>query len=162
MPYDVRAVANLILDRSEKAGIAVSNFTVNKIAFFLHAWYLAATGKPLVNAKTEAWDHGPVFRELYSEFKQFGREPITTRATKRNPATAQKETCIGQFDVKDLDLLEPLLDKYLGMSVSKLYELSHARGGPWDQVYNHGGESNPGMHISDDVIRAWFNKETRH
>jgi uncharacterized phage-associated protein len=162
MSYDVRAIANLVLERGAQAGVPVTNITVNKIVFFLHAWYLAATGKPLVSAKIEAWNYGPVFRELYSEFKHFGRSLISTRATKRNPKTTQKEICVPNLDAADINFLEPLLDRYLGMSASKLVELSHASGGPWDQVYNHRGESNPGMHISDEVIKAWFENETRH
>jgi uncharacterized phage-associated protein len=162
MPYDVRAVANLVLDFAEDAGLQVTNVTINKIVFFLHAWYLAKTGKPLVSAKIEAWDYGPVFRELYWEFKQFASNPISIRATRRNPSTARSEVCVETFSDADLHFLQPLLQRYSALSASKLIELSHVHGGPWDQVYNHTGESNPGMRISDDLIRQYFEGQTRH
>ena len=143
MPYDVRSVANLILDFADQIDAEVSNMTINKIVFFLHAWYLAKTGTPLVTAKIEAWDYGPVFRELYWEFKAFGKERITARATRRNPETAEKEISVDHFVLDDLAFLEPLMERYVAMPASKLVELSYVSGGPWDQVYIHAGESIP-------------------
>lgn len=162
MPYDVRAIANFALDFAEGKSTNLTNITINKIVFFLHAWYLAKTGKPLVSAKVEAWDYGPVFRELYSEFKHLGKRPIEVRACRRNPVTAQREECVEPIKDSDLEFLRPLLDRYIRMSASKLVELSHVPGGPWDQVYNHDGISNPGMQISDELIRGYFGKQTRH
>jgi uncharacterized phage-associated protein len=162
MAYDVRSVANLVLDFAEQLGATVSNITINKIVFFLHAWYLAKTGTPLVSAKIEAWDYGPVFRELYWEFNAFGKEPISTRAMRRNPTTTNKEVSVDIFAPDDLAFLRPLLERYLKMPVGKLIELSHVKEGPWDRVYNHPSESNPGMRISDEIIREFFQKQTRH
>jgi uncharacterized phage-associated protein len=162
MPYDVRSIANLVLDFAKEKNTEVTNITINKIVFFLHGWYLAKSGSPLVTAKIEAWDYGPVFRELYWEFKNFGSKAISTKATRRNPNTTQKEICTEAFSEADLAFLRPLVERYLKMSAGKLVELSHVAGGPWDQVYNHEGESNPGMRISDDLIRDFFGKQTRH
>ena len=162
MPYDVRSVANLVLDFASRENTKVTNITINKIVFFLHGWYLAKNNAPLVTAKIEAWNYGPVFRELYWEFKDFGAEPITARAMRRNPATAAREVCADKFNLADLEFLRPLIEKYLGFSAGKLVELSHEIGAPWDQVFNHAGESNPGMRISDEIIREFFGKQTRH
>lgn len=41
MSYDVRAIANLVLDLAEERGRAISNLSINKIVFFLHAYFLA-------------------------------------------------------------------------------------------------------------------------
>jgi uncharacterized phage-associated protein len=162
MAYDVRAIANFVLDFAEANDKEVTNITINKIVFFLHAWYLAKTGVPLVSAKVEAWEYGPVFRELYAEFKHLGRRPITVRAFRRNPLTTQREECVAPIGESDLEFLRPLLGRYVGLSAGKLVELSHVQGGPWDQVYNHEGVANPGMQISDELIREYFGKQTRH
>jgi uncharacterized phage-associated protein len=162
MAHDVREIANLVLDFGERAGVPLTNMTINKVVFFLHAWYLAKTGEPLVSAKIEAWDYGPVFRELYGEFKKFGNKRITSKATRRNVRTMQQEVCVGCFSKQDLEFLSPLIEDYAQMSAGKLVELSHVRGGPWDQVYNHPGQSNPGMDISNELIREFFRRQTRH
>lgn len=162
MPYDVRAIANFTLTFASARGVNLSNVTINKIVFFLHAWYLARTGLPLVTAKVEAWNYGPVFRELYSEFKKFGRLPITGKATRRNPSTVLMEECIEPIANDDAAFLNALLERYVRLSASELIELSHVQGGPWDQVYHHDGKSNPGMQISDELIKSYFSRQTRH
>ncbi|MGT2503255.1 Panacea domain-containing protein [Bradyrhizobium guangxiense] len=162
MPYDVRSVANYVLETAQRLDITVTNISVNKIVYFLHAWFLAKTGQPLVTAKIEAWDYGPVFRELYMQFKPFGAGRITVLATRRNPSTAKEEVCPVGIKREDEEFLLPLLLRYLQMTPASLVRLSHESGGPWDQVYNHSGESNPGMRISDEAIQQYFRCQTRH
>lgn len=162
MAYDVRAIANLVLRAGSQNGISITNLSLNKILYFLHAWYLAKTGRPLVNAKIEAWNYGPVFREIYSEFKALGERPIESLATRRNPKTAEVEICEVAITDEDLGFIRPVLDKYIKMSAYQLVSLSHEEGGPWDVVYNHDGGSNPGMRISDEIIRQHFSQQTRH
>jgi uncharacterized phage-associated protein len=162
MSYDVREIANFVLDFAEERGVSVTNIDINKIVYFLHGWYLAKTDRPLVSAKIEAWDYGPVFRELYHEFKWHVNGAITSRAQRRSPISAKLERCVPDIHGDDVEFIAPLIERYIRMSTFKLVELSHAGGGPWDQVYNHEGESNPGMRISDDLIRAYFKEQTRH
>ena len=78
--FDVRAVANLVLDVAQSRDIDVTNMALNKIVFFVHSDYLVENGRPLVGAKIEAWKHGPVFREIYHEFKDWDDLPIRGRA----------------------------------------------------------------------------------
>ena len=162
MAYDVRAVANFVLKLAEGRGIALSNLTINKIVYFLHAEYLARTDKPLVTAKIEAWPYGPVFRELYAEFKQFGPGPITKPATARDPLTLEKQICSTQFTVEDVAFLTESAERYAKLSASVLVEMSHAQGGPWHEVYYSDGELSPGMRISDERIKTYFGRQTRH
>jgi len=80
MNFDVRAVANFVLDVTTRRGRSITNMHINRIVYFLHADFLVKFNEPLVSARIEAWEHGPVFRELYSEFKKFDDQAITTRA----------------------------------------------------------------------------------
>src|SRR5688500_4115918 len=91
--HDVREVANFVLDLAEEKGIALSNMAINKIVYFVHVDYLLAFSQPLVSAKIEAWDHGPVFRELYAEFKAFGDNSISGRAMRLDRQTLERIPC---------------------------------------------------------------------
>ncbi|RAI31771.1 Panacea domain-containing protein [Rhodoplanes serenus] len=162
MAHDVRSIANFVLDLAKEQGRAVTNLSINKIVFFLHSNYLAEFGRPLVTAKVEAWDYGPVFRELYREFKKFEGKAISEPARRINPGTGESETCTHQLDESERLFLEPLTTKYLKFSASALVNMSHISGGPWDQVWNHSTRSRPSMHISDDIIKAWHIKAARH
>src|ERR1700740_562067 len=86
---DVRAVANIVLDHADKHGICVTNVAWNKIVYFVHCDYLKENNQPLVSAKIEAWQHGPVFREIYHEFKRWGESSIFSRASKVDPHSGE-------------------------------------------------------------------------
>lgn len=162
MAEDVRAVANFVLDRASANGRSVTNMSVNKIVYFLHGWFLAKYQEPLVNAKIEAWKHGPVFRELYSEFRQYKNGPIKGRAKKFDLIAGEEIYCELAVDMAVGEFLTELIDHYSGFSASALRGLSHVEGGPWDRVWNHEGDSNPGMQISDELIVEYFSSQRRH
>lgn len=162
MAYDVRAIANLVLDLAERDGRSLSNMQINKIVFFLHVDCLATLGRPLVTAKIEAWEHGPVFRELYSQFKSFGDSHITDRAQTLSPETGKRHTV--KYDLsQELEyFLIPLARRYSRMSAAALRAQSHEEGGPWDLVWNHDTATNATMRISDESILDWVQRSAKH
>lgn len=162
MTYDVRSVANLVISTSQEGELPVTNLSLNKIIYFLHGWYLAKYGIPLTEAKIEAWQYGPVFREVYSQFKEFGQHPIERKATKIDPNTGKSIECVEKFPDDERKYLTKLAKKYLCMSAFSLVSLSHERGGPWDTVWNHRGATHAGMRISDELISSYFDKKLRH
>lgn len=162
MSRDVRSIANFVLDLAEARGVDVSNLSINKIVYFLHANYLAQFDKPLVTAKIEAWEYGPVFRELYREFKGFCDKPIRGRAFRIDPRTGSRELCTYEFPAADSAFLTSICEDYLTMSLKKLLDMSHVRGGPWDRVWNHSTLARPSMEISDALIKAWHKEAARH
>lgn len=149
---DVRALANMILDEADRQRIPITNMAINKIAYFVHCDYLLENKQPLVKAKIEAWQHGPVFREVYHEFKSAGDAPIRTRAKKVDPISGEVITAESEMGDNESTYVRGLIDRYLGFSAAYLRALSHIEGGPWHQVWGHDGKSNPGMRITDELI----------
>lgn len=45
---------------------------LQKLCYYAQAWYLALTGRRLLNTDFEAWVHGPVSPELYVRYKDWG------------------------------------------------------------------------------------------
>jgi uncharacterized phage-associated protein len=158
--FDVRAIANLILDIADARGIEITNMALNKIVFFVHSDYLIETKKVLVGAKIEAWQHGPVFREVYHEFKRWGDEPIRGRATRVDPKTG--EVVVARADLGDhAQYVRDLTDRYVAFSAAHLRAISHRPGGPWHAVWGHDGRANPGMSISNDIIIEHYSHGVR-
>lgn|GEM_PF-952143 len=156
MVYDVRAIANLILDLADEGGRKLTNMQINKVVYFVHADYLAAFGVPLVSAKIEAWEHGPVFRELYHEFKKFGDLPIAARSSVVDPRTGIRGPANASLEPPTRAFVEDAARKYSSMTASALRSLSHVDGGPWDQVWNHVTSTQATMRISDEAILGWY------
>jgi uncharacterized phage-associated protein len=150
--HDVRAVANAVLDLAEARSRAVSNLALNKILYFLHAGYLHKHGAPLISAKIEAWDHGPVFREIYHQFKKFGREPVEGRALRLDPSTGTFLEVPVTLSDGELAYVQEHAANLLELSPGKLVDMSHVRDGPWYAARFGGGRLNPGVEITDELI----------
>ncbi len=156
---DVRAIANFVIDLAHSKGLKLSNVSINKIVFFLHCDFLVMAGTKLVSAKSEAWTYGPVYRELYSQFKEFGDGPISSPATKVDPQSGEKVRCEHTLSKKILGFLEERANQYIQIAPFDLVNLSHVKGGPWDVVFNHEGETNPGMEIDNETIKKHYTGE---
>lgn len=160
--YDVRALANLVIDLAEADRVMLTNIQINKIVYFIYADYLVLHDRRLTGAKIEAWNYGPVFRELYHQFKKFGREPIKGRAELINPVNGKREIARCNIAAEDADFIKENSHKYFRMSAFYLVDQSHVEGGPWDRVWNHIEQASPTMKISDDAIRDWHKKVMKH
>ncbi|UAJ09583.1 Panacea domain-containing protein [Glacieibacterium megasporae] len=129
---------------------------MNKIIYFLFEKMLVEEGRRIFSAKIEAWEHGPVVREIYSEFKKFGDAPIRSQAKKFSLVSRQLEIALDVIDNDDIDKFSAIVDHYLPMSASTLRRISHEPNSPWFSVWSHDGSSNPGMEISASIIEEAF------
>ncbi|MEG3123268.1 Panacea domain-containing protein [Sphingomonas sp. GB1N7] len=159
---DPRSVANFILDVAGDLNLPASNLVLNKVAYFLHGAFLAKFDRPLIDARIEAWEYGPVIREIYHEFKQFKDTPITSRARRISRETGDKEVCSYEFDEREVHFLREVASSYLKLRPGTLVDLSHVHDGPWYEIWFHDGRVNPGMEISDDLIQKHFREKERH
>lgn len=157
--YDVRALANWVLDEGDRRSVLLSNLAVNKIVYFLVENALVHQGQLVTDAKIEAWEHGPVFRELYHSFKQFGDRPIEGRAKRFDVASKSMVVASCELNAEDELFFQSVLREYMGLSASHLRALSHRENGPWDRVWWHEGKLNPGMEISAEIILAAHSSE---
>jgi len=54
----------------------ITNMKLQKLLYYAQAYYLAKYNKPLFREKILAWEHGPVVKEVYDEYKKFGGNGI--------------------------------------------------------------------------------------
>ena len=158
---DVRAIANVVLDKAQEQGLEITNMALNKIVYFVHCDYLMEQATPLVGAKIEAWKHGPVFREIYHEFKVWGENPIRSRATKVDPHSGDVVVAGVHFGPSESTYISSLIDRYIRFSAAQLRAISHSDGGPWHKVWGHDGQANPGMKITNELIMQFYSPGVR-
>lgn len=147
--YDVRAIANWCLNKAESQGFHPTSMWINKIVYFVYEVALRNFRIVLTPAKIEAWDHGPVFRELYAQFQS---DRPFERLKKVNLRTRQKEDATEEFSALDIQIFDSAWRKYGHLSAAQLRHISHETGSPWDVVWRSGGKTNPGMAIDIGVI----------
>lgn len=146
--YDVRAIANWCLERAESEGRSVTSMWLNKIVYFVHEVALREFRTLLTPARVEAWDHGPVFREIYF---QFPKEAKAHKLLKFNRASRRREPASESFGSSDLAIFEKAWQRYGHFSASKLREISHRPGSPWSIVWESRGNA-PGAQIDVSTI----------
>jgi uncharacterized phage-associated protein len=146
--YSVRGLANWILDHAETVGYRHTNMGINKLVYFAVEAFLVERNALLTNAKMEAWEHGPVFRELYQSFKSYGNGFIGGRAKSFSTASEEFEEAKIHLPPEEEAFLKSAIKPLLSCNASELRALSHREGGAWYSVWWYSGHTNPGMEIS--------------
>lgn len=142
--YDVRAIANWFLEKAALENIKAEAMWLNKIVYFAYEAALKEFSVLITKARVEAWDHGPVFREV---FHQFDNEKNQSLLLKLNIKTRKMEVAREEFVPSDLAIFEQVWHKYGHASSAKLRHISHQPGTPWHVVWTFRGRTKPGMVI---------------
>lgn len=154
MTYTPQHIANYFLERSDDEGRALDQLKLMKLVYIAYGWYLALTGKKLFKEDIQAWQHGPVVRSLYDEFKHFGRRPIAQRATDFDLDSFELTEPQVPADDRDTQLvLEKVWAAYKRFSGWQLREKTHQDGTPWSLTYNAAERDQV---IPDELIRPHF------
>ena len=120
-----------------------------KLAYMAHGWTLAIFDEPLINEYVQAWQYGPVVPTIYYSFRPYGVYGLKRRNVVRNQI----------IDEETSEFIEVVYDLYESLSDYKLSQLTHIRGGPWEQTYKPG---KLGIVIPDELISKHFkNKHER-
>lgn len=152
--YDIRAIANWILDYLAETSRSITNMALNKITYFVVERGLVEKSILFSPARVEAWDHGPVFREIYHAMKADDNRPISKRITRYSVRDRETIEAREQFSAEDVGFFESVVGDYMNFTASQLRGISHREGGPWDQVWRSARPVNPGMVISTALILA--------
>lgn len=54
----------------------MTNLKLQKLLYYAQGIYLKRNSKPLFKEKILAWEHGPVIKEVYDQYKKFGGSGI--------------------------------------------------------------------------------------
>ena len=146
MKHDARDVANKLIDYAIDEGVPLTPMQVQKLTYFCHAWMLGLYDEPLVKQNIEAWQYGPVIRDVYVSLRRYGRSPVT-RLIK-----CRKE----QYDKDEMSLIREVWRKYGHLSGPHLSTLSHEEGTPWHGVWYDESMTDPKPIIPNSLIRRYY------
>ena len=124
-------VAKYIVNRSIDKDKPVSNLQLQKILYFSHIDVIrAGKGKLIDDSQFEAWDYGPVLREVYNEFSPYGANKLTIKEKVDSSLSDEMN------DIKDI--VDKSIDKYIEKSPWELVTKSHQEEGAWKKAYKEG------------------------
>lgn len=72
MAYDANEVAKWILTEAKRQNVSMTHMKLQKLLYYIQAYYIGITGKPLFNNIIQAWQHGPVIPDVYRVYSKYG------------------------------------------------------------------------------------------
>lgn len=158
MPHRAVEIANAFLALPAAAN-GLTQMQLQKLAYFAHGWNWAINGAPLIQEGFEAWNFGPVVRDLYDHTKFFGSTPILRPITPDDSHVARFFGGNGKASPyraaltdRERQVIERVLSSYGGLSAARLVEMTHQPETPWSSAFSR-GQNTP---ISEDEVRAYF------
>ena len=115
MPTHSAALANEFIDRANSCGKQLTQMQLQKLVYIAHGWNLAINGSPLTEDTPQAWDYGPVYRDLWLALRSFGKSAVNEKIK------------IGQVGAGIFHACQ-------------LSAMTHKQGTPWYQIYEVEGK----------------------
>lgn len=88
---EVLDVAKYVIDKCSTEGHPISNLQLQKILYYIQAYFIKTTGESFFEEDMEAWQFGPVAPIVYSQYCGFGSLPIKERYPEVNIEMTEDE-----------------------------------------------------------------------
>lgn len=154
-PYPVNDVTDyVILSLNGDERFTLINLKLQKLVYYIQAWFFGINKEKFMDAEFEAWVHGPVCRQLYERFKDskslyatIGIEDVIDKNAK------------DKFATEDIEFIDYILENYARFSGSQLEVMTHTEI-PWIEAR---GNANPmdkcnGV-ITESSMKAYYGKK---
>lgn len=153
-------IANEFIRRAAEEGRALTQMQLQKLVYIAHGWNLAINGEKLTHDDPQAWDYGPVYRDLWEALKAYGRRPVTREIRKGEYLPEMLDDQIAalparaQLDDDERAIIDSVYRNYGSFHAFKLSALTHEPDTPWTHVYADG--DGRFRKITSDQIRQYF------
>ena len=118
----------------------ITHLKLQKLLYYAQAIALAVLERPLFHEDIEHWDHGPVVRVLYPQYKQYDYHSIPMATADTAP-----------FDKGVIKLLSKITQVYGQYSAASLRDMTHQED-PWNNTQD-------GQVISWPAMKQYFQKQ---
>lgn len=118
----INELTDIVLLESTMKSYKISPLKLQKLMYYIQAWYLAFMKKPLLDMKFQAWVHGPVNKAVFDRFKaNYGMYDTIDENIESIPDCISEET---------LSHIRNVLETYLPYTDTQLESLTHNEA-PW-------------------------------
>lgn len=81
----------------EKYMESISPMKLQKLCYYAQGFHMAYNGTTLFDEDFEAWQHGPVIRELYNEYRAYGWKPIDKEITEGFDIESEEDNFLNEI-----------------------------------------------------------------
>lgn len=152
------AIANQFLDL-QGGETGLTQMQLQKLAYIAQGWNLAINGEPLISEDVQAWDNGPVFRELWDHVTRYGSAFITKRISPSDRPSMfskeqSKEPYKAQLTDSEKKVIEHVWKRYGRYGAFQLSKMTHQPETPWYKAYF--GKGKNAVIDPDDIRRHYI------
>jgi len=158
--YEVLDISRYIINKSISDKTPISNLKLQKLLFYVQAYFLVETGSQLFSESLVSWKYGPVVIEAYDEFKSFGAleivDPIeeytefefSDDSFKLNIKTERFNENIIENNIKEC--INEVVESYESYNAIQIMRKTHQED-PWLNTEN-------GSEIDLNFVKSYFNE----
>lgn len=134
---DIITLSNYVVSQfSQQSPDGITHMKLQKLLYYIKVWTTVAE-QELVSASFEHWDYGPVNREIYNSYKEYGRNVIDP--TQLDPVHIDEpERCLVDF----------IVENYIKFDVFTLSAMTHMEE-PWKKTPRNNS-------ISSNLIKSYY------
>ena len=131
----------------EYSGFTKTPLQIQKLTYIAHGYMLGVHGVPLVCDRVEAWEHGPVFPNIFHEFKQWKFNPIGVVRYSPKPFAEDQKSVLGK--------VYATYGRFCGYFLSDITHNNSYTTTPWRQHYKPGVKN---IRIPDSTTKAYYKR----
>lgn len=139
--YNVLDICRYIINYSNKNNYDISNLKLQKLLYFIQAYFLLETKQPCFHEVIEARDFGPVIPVAYNEYKQYASTHIPYIESYLEydinniwDSIKRVEYDDNIISTKDKNLIAAVVDRLANHTATDLVTLTHKQS-PWINTY---------------------------
>jgi len=160
MAYRSLEIANELLNQPGAVG-HLTQMQLQKLVYLANGWNWAINGEQLVADPVEAWDYGPVYRDLYDHTRFRGKEPLDRPISDSDSEAVRAFGFRGSSSApyrasltdREKAVISHVWRRYGSLSGAQLSSMTHQRGTPWFATYAKGRRS---ATIPQDLIQRHY------
>ena len=139
----------------------IDQMKLQKLLFYSQGWYLAYNDAPLFEENFEAWTHGSVIRDIYSQTAEYGREKVSDKLSELGIAENGSFSFITPNGVGDnlKEFIKNVWDTHKSFTGIQLSNATHAPGEPWTIIKEMYGSLDAKPLIPTPLIQTVFKKK---
>lgn len=142
MAYNVLDISKFIINYSNRKNYNIQMLKLQKLLYFVQAYFICNTKKKCFKEKIEAWEFGPVIPEVFEEYKQFGNADI--------PANSFDEKEISKTHRK---MIKDVIKEFKDHSITQVTKITQNQT-PWQKAY----KPNEKNEITPESIKEFFDE----
>jgi len=134
---NIHTMSEYVILFCQNVGVSISPLKLQKLLYYIQSWHIAKLDKEqLFDTLPEAWVNGPVYREVYNQFKTtfFRNENILTELDELQ-LSEQLQLKQSELNLEEsqLKLINTVLEAYCKLSDERLVLLTHSEE-PWNEA----------------------------